>query len=103
VLLRLIALPPGRDLYVTSPAGQYVGIISLDALKGHLPDREHLASVIAADVVDAGTPPVLPTTSLGELAARFADFPGDKLPVVDTAGQLVGTVSKSTLVARGRY
>ena len=103
VLLRLIALPPGHDLYVTSPDGQYTGLISLEALKGHLPDRDHLASVIAADVVDAVTAAVQPTMPLGDLATRFADFPGDKLPVVDAAGKLIGTVSKSTVVARGRY
>lgn len=104
VLLKLVGLRAGHDLYVTAPDGRYLGLIALDALKGHLPDREHLAVAIAADVLDAATPSVPPTMPLGELAVIFGRFPGDKLPVVEpSTGALIGTVSKSALVARGRY
>ncbi len=104
LLLRLVALPAGCDLYVTSGDGRYLGLIALDALKGHLPDSDHLGVAIAADVLDPSIAPVTPQMSLGELATRFTSFAGDRLPVVDPAThQLVGTVSKSTLVARGRY
>jgi CIC family chloride channel protein len=104
LLLRLVELPAGHDLYVTSSEGRYLGVIALDALKGHLPEREHLAFTIAADVLDATTPSVPPAMPLGELAAIFTGIPGDRLPVVDSrTGALLGTVSKSALVARGRY
>lgn len=103
LLIRLVALPPSCDLYVTEPDGRYLGLIALDALKGHLPDQHHLAIAIAIDVLDANVAPVTPETRLDELAARFAAHPSDKLPVVDASGRLIGTVSKTELVRHGRY
>jgi len=103
VVIALIALPPGHDLYVVSPDGQYLGAIVLDALKGHLPDHHELRAAIAADVLDATLAPVSLSLPLHALAARFAAVTSDKLPVVDDAGKLLGTVSKTELVQRGRF
>ena len=59
--------------------------------------------IVAADIMEplAG---VLPTTTLHELTIRFAETDRERLPVVDTAGRLVGTVSKSDILQRSaRY
>ncbi len=99
VVMRLIALESGRDLYVVSSDGRYLGAIVLDALKGHLPDWSHLPMVVAADVVDEGVVPVDPDLPLSELRARFAETHLDRLPVVDPSSEkLVGTVSKRRLL-----
>lgn len=104
LLIALLALPAGRDLYVVSADRRYAGTIVLDALKGNLPDRDHLAVAIAADVLDANILAVNPELPLSELAVRFASVPHDRLPVVDPAsGALLGTVSKSELVRRARF
>ena len=103
VVIALIAAPPGRDLYVVSREGRYLGAIVLDALKGHLPDQHELRAAIAADLLEPSIVPVSPSLALSELPARFAATPYDKLPVTDEAGALLGTVSKTELVRRGRF
>jgi CIC family chloride channel protein len=52
VVIRLIALDPGRDLYVVDPQDRFAGAIVLESLKGHIPDWQHLQMLVAADVVD---------------------------------------------------
>jgi len=100
----LLELPAGRDLYAVTPEGRYSGTISLDALKRHLPEREHLAIAIAVDVVDRTICIVSPNLSVGDLALRFASVPNDRLPVADqTTGVFLGTVSKTELVGRARF
>ncbi len=102
VVLRLIALDPGRDLYVVDPDGRYVGVVVLDGLKGHLPDWSHLAMVVARDVLDPTVLPVRPDLSLADLRARFAETTLDRLPVVDPdTARLVGTVSTRRLLGGG--
>lgn len=104
VVLELLKLPAGRDLYVVSDDGRYTGAIVLDALKGHIPEQQHLHGAIAADVADRTIEPVTPETSLAEAARRLAAVSFDKLPVVDPVRRTVlGTISKSELVRRGRY
>ena len=104
VVLRLLALPAGCDLYVVGDDGKYLGLVALDAVKNHLADRPHLAAAIASDVMDTATAPVAPAMALHELASRLAETPHEKLPVVDPdTGRMLGLVSKSDLVRRGRY
>jgi len=102
VLLRLLSLPPGEDLYVTAGDGSYRGVIVLDALKGHLPDRAELGFTVAEDLMDEGLVPLQPSASLSEAAAHFGATYLDKLPVVDSEGRLVGTVSKQDVFRRGQ-
>jgi CIC family chloride channel protein len=100
VVLRLISLEPGHDLYVVAPDGRYLGVIVLDALKGNIPDWSDLTTmVVAADVVDSALQPVAPGLPLSALRARFADTYLERLPVVDgESGRLLGTVSKGQLL-----
>jgi CIC family chloride channel protein len=103
VLRRLLALPPGHDLYVASDAGELLGVIRLDALKGTISEGALLGMIVAADVADRTIEPLTTGMSLGEVAGRFADEDVERLPVVDGQRLLVGTVSIRDLLARGRF
>jgi CIC family chloride channel protein len=103
VVVQLLALPPGHDLYVTSDDGRYLGVIVLDALKGHLPESSLLRMIVAADVMDSSVEPVTLGSSLSEAQTRLSETWLDKLPVIDTSGRLVGTVSKGDLLRGRRY
>lgn len=103
IVVRLLQLAPGHELYVTSTDGRLLGAIRLDTIKRHIDDKSLLKMIVAADIMEplAG---VLPTTTLHELAVRFAETDRERLPVVDTAARLVGTVSKSDILQRSaRY
>ena len=91
VLPRLLALPPANDLYVTGEAGELLGVIALDALKGNIPDEGLLGMIVAADVMDEDVRPITTAMTLAEVAARFAEEDLERLPVVDDRGVLVGS------------
>jgi CIC family chloride channel protein len=103
VLQKLIALPPGHDLYVTTPENELLGVIRLDALKGTLSDHAHLGMIVAADVMDRGIEPITTSMTLGEVAERFGRTDLERLPVVDEAKRLVGTVAMRDLLVRGTF
>jgi CIC family chloride channel protein len=103
VILTLLALPRGHDLYVTASDGSYLGTIVLEALKGHIPDRSLAALVVAADVMDARVAPLSADAPLSEAAARLAESPLDKLPVVDAQRRLIGCLSKTDLLRLRRF
>jgi CIC family chloride channel protein len=103
LLVKLLALPRGHDLYVTSADGVLRGVIVLDALKGNIPDGGHLSMIVAADVMDPTVPPLTAGMSLSEVAARFADSDLERLPVVDDRGRLTGTVSKREILKHGTF
>jgi CIC family chloride channel protein len=103
VVALLLEQPAGEDLYVTDEQGRYRGALVLDALKGHIPDHSLLEATIAADVMDARVRPITPELSLGEVAARFADTPLERLPVVDGERKLLGTISKRDLLRQGTF
>jgi CIC family chloride channel protein len=103
VLKKLLALPPGHDLYVTSQEGQLLGVIRLDALKGTIAERALLGMIVAADVVDRSIQPVTTGMSLADVAGRFAQGDLERLPVVDAGRRLIGTVSMRDVLARGRF
>jgi CIC family chloride channel protein len=103
VLKKLLALPPGHDLYVTSQEGQLLGVIRLDALKGTISERALLGMIVAADVVDRSIQPVTTGMTLADVAGRFAQGDLERLPVVDAGRRLIGTVSMRDVLARGRF
>jgi CIC family chloride channel protein len=103
VLKKLLGLPPGHDLYVTTPDGELQGVIRLDALKGTISDQAHLGMIVAADVLDREVEPVTLTMSLAEIAVRFGASDLERLPVVDERRRLVGTVAMRDLVAHGSF
>lgn len=103
VLKKLLALPAGHDLYVTTPEGELLGVIRLDALKGTISDHAHLGMIVAADVLDREIEPIRTSMTLGEVAERFGRSDLERLPVVDEARRLVGTVAMRDLLARGTF
>jgi CIC family chloride channel protein len=103
VLKKLLALPPGHDLYVTTGAGELLGVIRLDALKGTISDQAHLGMIVAADVVDREVEPITTTMTLAEVAERFGATDLERLPVVDERRRLAGTVAMRDLLARGKF
>jgi CIC family chloride channel protein len=103
VLRRLLSLPPGHDLYVTSEEGELLGVIRLDALKGTISEGALLGMIVAADVADRTVEPLTTGMSLHEVAGRFGDVDLERLPVVDGSRRLVGTVSIRDMLARGRF
>jgi CIC family chloride channel protein len=103
VLKRLLSLPPGHDLYVTSREGQLLGVIRLDALKGTISEGALLGMIVAADVVDREVQPVTTGMTLADVAGRFAQGDLERLPVVDATRRLIGTVAMRDVLARGRF
>jgi CIC family chloride channel protein len=103
VILKLLALPRGCDLYVTDGDGRLLGVLVLDALKGTIPDRGDLAMIVAADVMDSTLPPVTPTMTVSEVAAHFAETDLERLPVVDERGRLIGAVSRRAVMKHGKF
>jgi CIC family chloride channel protein len=103
IIVWLLELPPGSDLYVTTADGKLLGVIILDSLKGHLPDHSLLGMTVAADVMDSGVEPASPDMTLAQLASRFAETSLERLPVVDRDSNLLGTVSKGDVLKHGRF
>ncbi|ATB43425.1 chloride channel protein [Cystobacter fuscus] len=103
VVVRLLEVPAGYDLYVTGEDGRLLGVIILDALKGHIPDHSLLGMTVAADVMESSLPRVRIDMSLAEVAYRFGDTFVEHLPVVDEQGLLLGTISKRDILRHGRF
>lgn len=103
VVVRLLEVPPGFDLYVTDEDGRLRGVIVLDSLKGHLPNHELLGMTLAMEVMEADFPRVREDMSLAEVAHRFGDITTERLPVVDAHGKLLGTIAKGDLLRHGRF
>ncbi len=102
VVLRLLNLPAGRDLYVVGPDGKLLGVIDLDAL-AHIPvqARERLAT--AADVMDTQVHPVRIDQSVADAAAAFAETELERLPVVTRDRELIGTLAKREVLRVGQF
>src|SRR5262249_24710672 len=72
LLVRLLSLPPGQDLYVCTADGRLLGVVVLEAVKAHIVDEAYLGVVVAADVMEA-VRPVHADASLSEAAIRFGE------------------------------
>jgi len=100
---KLLALPPGHDLYVTTDEGTLIGVIRLDALKGNIPDQADLGMIVAADVMDRTVMPITTGMTLADVVHRFRENDLERFPVVDRASRLVGAVSIRDVLAEGRF
>ncbi len=103
LLPKLLSLPAGHDLYVADGQGKLLGVIALDALKSALLDEALLPMIVAADVMSEGITPITSSMSLADVALRFSGEDMERLPVVDEAQHLVGTVSKRDVLKHGRF
>jgi CIC family chloride channel protein len=103
VVVKLLTMR-GGDLYVAGPQGEFLGILALDAIKGHIPEQANLSMVVAADVMDTSTQGLEPAMTLTQAARRFASTDLGRLPVVEPGtGRLMGSVAKTDLLRRGRF
>jgi CIC family chloride channel protein len=101
--VRLIELPSGSDLYVTTPEGTLIGTLVLDELKGHLPDHSLLQMTVAADVMNTHFASVNPDMSLSEVSHLFSQTDAERLPVVDARSRLLGTIAKRDVLRHVRF
>jgi chloride channel protein, CIC family len=87
-----------NNLYVVDETGRFVGVVSLHDIKTFLQQPELATVVIANDILRDDFPSVQPTQSLGEVLQTFRGVAAERLPVVDPAGNLIGSLSKGDLL-----
>ncbi len=87
-------------LYVTDPAGAFLGAVSLHDVKDYLHQRELAAVVSAGDIMRVEFPTVTPDEELTVALDRFAEHDGERLPVTQSNADrhLVGSISKTDLI-----
>jgi CIC family chloride channel protein len=102
VVLILLDLPKGHDLYVTGGDGRLLGVIDLDGLARVPPENRPQLS-IASDVMDPSVPAVPIDATVSEAAITFQDTELERLPVVAPGKILVGTVAKREVLRHGAF
>jgi CIC family chloride channel protein len=102
VVLKLLGLPAGHDLYVVADDGRLLGVIDLDAL-AHIPVQARARLATAAEVMDAAVQPVRIDQTLSEAAAASAQTDLERLPVVTEDRRLVGTIAKRDMLRVGQF
>jgi chloride channel protein, CIC family len=81
------------SVFVTSPSGNFVGVISIHDIKS--PDIRELGPVVVAqDVAAPNVHVVAPENTLADCMDHFVQSENDELPVVEVEGRLVGVVSR---------
>ncbi len=87
-------------LYVIDKDQQFLGAISLHAIKDMLHQSESLGMVVAADLVDEKFGFVTPQDCLADTMDRFWQQNSERLPVLDnsTSRKLIGWMSKRDLI-----
>jgi len=103
VIQRLLALPPGQDLYVVDEQGGLLGAIVLEQLKGHLADYANLEVAVAADLADGGVPRVSRGESVAEAAARFVPTSRPSSSTTGRRWRCVGTLVRGDLLKRAQF
>jgi CBS domain-containing protein len=87
-----------NNLYVTDAEDRFLGAVSLHDIKPYLGEPELAELVIASDILREDFPRVAPEATLSEALGRFLNFEAERLPVVNDAGQLLGSLSKGDLL-----
>ncbi len=82
---------------VKNKEGKLVGIISLNHLKEILQIGDFAESMLAMDVMDYPKITVKPSTTLPEAYQLFEDNDIDAMPIVDSEGDALGILEKSTV------
>lgn len=85
-------------IYVVDEKDRFCGAISLHDIKEHLnhPELAHL--IIALDLMRFDFPTLTPEMSLHEALDCFLKHDGERLPVLNGDGHLLGTISKTDLL-----
>ena len=77
--------------------GKLIGIISLEHLKEVMQIGDFAESMLAMDVMDPAKITVKPSTSLPDAYALFEENDIDAMAIVDTDGEALGILEKSTV------
>ena len=85
-----------NHLFVVDGGGRFAGAIALHDIKPHLGAGDLDTLVLAADLVSP-IPSVTPGASVTEALDQLSRHQGNRLPVVDPAGRLIGCVHKLDL------
>ena len=87
-----------NNLYVTDAGERFLGAVSLHDIKPYLGEPELAELVIASDILREDFPRVAPDASLSEALGGFLNFEAERLPVVNSEGRLLGSLSKGDLL-----
>jgi len=89
-----------NHLYVADASGRFLGAVSLEDIKPYLQDPGLASVVVARDIVHEDFPQVTPDQSFTDALARFLTVTAERLPVVDSAGTLLGCLARSDVLLR---
>jgi chloride channel protein, CIC family len=87
-----------NNVYVTTSEGRFLGAVSLHDIKPYLGEPGVAELVLAGDILREDFPRVKPEQALNEALALFFEHDVQRLPVVDDAGILLGSLSKNDLM-----
>ncbi len=100
-ILRRVSEGDATTLPVVDAAGDLVGVLPFDALRGVLLDDDVGGLIVAADLVDRHVPTVTPESTLGDAFRRIETARVEELPVVERANprRVLGMLSRGDLIA----
>lgn len=87
-----------NHLYVVDAQHRFVGVVSLHDIKPFLGQPDIATGVLATDIVREEFPTISPTAQLSDALSYFTQHPVERLPVVDEARHLIGSISKNDLL-----
>jgi CIC family chloride channel protein len=87
-----------RHVYVVDAQHRFVGAIAMHDLAGLLKGPHEAQSPWPSTLLQAGYPRLYANMPLWEVLGVFEAHPGERLPVLDAAGHLLGHLAKTDLV-----
>jgi CIC family chloride channel protein len=87
-----------NNLYVVDAGGRFLGAVSLHDIKPHLSEPDLAGLVLARDILREDFPRVVLDQPLTAALGGFMGVVAERLPVVDSAGVLRGSLSKGDLL-----
>lgn len=87
-----------NHLYVVDENGRFLGVVSLHDIKSHLNDPHIAGLVRARDLLREDFHRLAPDQNLGAALGQFQGVNAERLPVVDDAGVLVGSLAKTDML-----
>ena len=87
-----------NNVYVTTPAGRFLGAVSLHDIKPYLGESGVAELVLAGDILREDFPRIGPEQALSDALGMFFEHDVQRLPVVDATGRLLGSLSKNDLM-----
>lgn len=97
-IARLFIAMRVNNLYVTDAEERFLGVVSLHDIKPFLGDAGMAGVVIARDILHDDFPRVRSDETLGVGLERFLGLTAERLPVVDRAGRLIGSLAKGDVL-----